>query len=112
MPYPQIYYRVTEINNVITERNIIFKPKGPGLYIAELTYTFGEFKITQEYRNDHRLPVGKFGRWVQRYQVEIERKFMNVVTAMRLEAELNGDKELHHKLLEQPVIGTFRAWVL
>lgn len=109
---PLQYFHILESNDTILENKIIFKPKGPCLFEAELKYQCGDLSITQWFESGKKMKVKDFMKAVRDIQIVIEWHFFNTVTARRLEALLNQNDELHAQLLNQPLIGEFKAWVL
>ncbi len=108
----KLYYHLKEINNQITHREIIFKPKGAGHYKAVLTYTFGDLSNITEFVNEKKMLLKAFSKSVQKEQIAIENKFIAEVTALRLEALLTNQADLYSLLLNRPIIGEFKAYIV
>ena len=109
---PRKYYQTQEVNRKITERTKIFTPRGMCKFKARLEYKFGDFKITKEFENDHRITVKKFAQWTQKELNKTETEFYNAVDAMRLEALLSNDKQHYEELMAMPTEGIFTSYVV
>jgi hypothetical protein len=109
---PLKYYQLNEVNFVTNIRSIIFWPKGHCKYKAILKYSYNDVVSITEFDVDHRVPVTKFGKWIQPKQLLIEDHFYNYVISLRLEALLNNDTKRLNKLLGLPIKGSFNAYVV
>ena len=102
------YYQIEEVNGVITNKDIKFKPKGLCKFQAELTYTYGDLVYSITLDTDHKIDRIKFAKWSQQQLDTHENIFYGKVAALKADDILKG-------IVRYPTpntTGCFKAYVV
>jgi len=102
------YYEIHELNGKISNKKILFKPKGKCKFLAELRYSFGDFKISVDMDTDHKVSQKEFALWTQKQLDKYERDFYGKVAALKADDILKG-------IVRYPTpdtTGSFKAYVV
>lgn len=98
------YYEIHEVNGIITEKKVLFKPKGMCKFYATLEYKWRNLHSFTELDTDHKVDRIKFARWSQEQLYIREREFYGHLVMTKLKLGIAYSTE--------PVVGCFKAYVL
>lgn len=98
------YYEIHEVNGIITEKKILFKPKGKCKFYATLEYKWRNIHSYTELDTDHKIDRIQFAKWSQQQLNIKEKQFYDQLVYTRLRYGIIDSVE--------PVIGIFKAYVV
>jgi hypothetical protein len=98
------YYEIHEVNGIITEKKILFKPKGKCKFYATLEYKWRNLHSFTKLETDHKIDRIKFARWSQEQLNIKEKEFYDRLVMTKLKLGIVDSVE--------PVVGCFKAYVI
>jgi hypothetical protein len=109
---PLKYYSISEINNVVSKPEIIFKPRGMCVFRADLQFKCGTLVSNVIIESGKKSMQKTFAKSSQKIIEETKKEFIHKVTAAKLDALLSGDAALLESLNNEPIRGSYTAYVV
>ena len=109
---PKLFYSIAETNHQITHKEVFFNPRGMCVFKGELEYRFGNLVSKVILESGKKTTRQKFAVFTQKHLNDTEKEFIAKVTALRLEAVLSGDAALLESLNNEPIHGSYKAYVV